>query len=158
MGIPGHFTCLLKSLYAGQEAIVRIELGKTDWFQIEKGIHQGSILSPCLFFFYADYIMWNAGWVKLKLESSLLEVISIPSYMQMTPHLWQKVKGTTVLLDDIERGVWKSWLKTQHSKNKDYGIWPHQFMANRWGNNGNSERLYSFGLQNRCRYWLQPWN
>ena len=46
MGIPGHFTCLLKSLYAGQEAIVRIELGKMDWFQTEKGIHQGCILSP----------------------------------------------------------------------------------------------------------------
>ena len=115
MEIPDHLICLLKNLYAGQEAIVRTEHGKMDWFQIEKGIHQGSILSPRLFFFYAEYIMWNAGWVKHKLETSLLEAISIPSYMQMTPHLWQKMKGIKVPLDEIERGVWKSWLKTQHS-------------------------------------------
>ena len=50
---------------------------------------------------------------------------------------------------------WKSWLKTQHSKNKDHGIWSHHFMANRWGNNG---RFYFLGLQNHCRWWLQPWN
>ena len=49
----------------------------------------------------------------------------------------------------------KSWLKTQHSENKDHGIWSHQLMANRWGNNGNSDRLYFFGLQNHCRWSLQ---
>ena len=54
---------------------------------------------------------------------------------------------------------WKeSWLKTQHSENLDHGIWSHHFMANRWGNNGNSDRLYFLGLQNHCRWWLQPWN
>ena len=53
---------------------------------------------------------------------------------------------------------WKSWLKTQHSKNKDHGIWSHHFMANRWGNNGNSDRLHFLGIQNHCRWWLQPWN
>ena len=52
----------------------------------------------------------------------------------------------------------KSWLKTQHSKNEDHGIQSHHFMANRWGNNGNSDRLYFGGLQNHCRWWLQPWN
>ena len=60
MGIPGHLTCLLRNLYAGQEAIVRTEHGTTDWFQIRKGVHQGCILSPCLFNFYAEYIMQNA--------------------------------------------------------------------------------------------------
>ena len=54
--------------------------------------------------------------------------------------------------------VWKSWFKTQHSKNKDHGILSHHFLANRWGNNGNSDRLYFLGLQNHCRWWLQPWN
>ena len=54
--------------------------------------------------------------------------------------------------------VWKGWLKTQHSKNKDHGILYHHLMANRWGNNGNSGRLYFLGLQNHCRWWLQPWN
>ena len=61
MGIPDHLTCLLRNLYAGQEAIVRTGHGTTDWFQICKGVHQGCILSPCLFNFYAEYIMRNAG-------------------------------------------------------------------------------------------------
>ena len=61
MGIPGHVTCLLKNLYAGQEATVRTGHGPTDWFQIGKGVHQGCILSPCLFNLYAEYILRNVG-------------------------------------------------------------------------------------------------
>ena len=61
MGIPDHLTCLLRNLYAGQEATVRTGHGTTDCFQIGKGVHQGCILSPCLFNLYADYIMRNAG-------------------------------------------------------------------------------------------------
>ena len=61
MGIQDHLNCLLRNLYAGQEATVRTGHGTTDWFQIEKGVHQGCILSPCLFNFYAEYIMRNAG-------------------------------------------------------------------------------------------------
>ena len=61
MGIPDHLTCLLRNLYAGQEATVRTGHGTTDWFQIGKGVCQGCILSPCLFNFYAEYIMRNAG-------------------------------------------------------------------------------------------------
>ena len=61
MGIPGHLTCLLRNLYAGQEATVRIGHGTTDWFQIGKRVRQGCILSPCLFNLYAEYIMRNAG-------------------------------------------------------------------------------------------------
>ena len=61
MGIPDHLTCLLSNLYAGQEATVKTGHGTTDWFQIEKGVHQGYILSPCLFNLYAEYIMRNAG-------------------------------------------------------------------------------------------------
>ena len=57
MGIPAHLTCLLRNLYAGQESTVRTGHGKTDWFQIGKGVRQGCILSPCLFKFYAEYIM-----------------------------------------------------------------------------------------------------
>ena len=60
MGIPDHLTCLLRNLYAGQEATVRTGHGTTEWFQIGKGVHQGCILSPCLFNLYADYIMQNA--------------------------------------------------------------------------------------------------
>ena len=61
MGIPDHLTCLLRNLYAGQEAIVRTGYGTTDWFQKGKGVYQGYILSPCLFNFYVGYIMRNAG-------------------------------------------------------------------------------------------------
>ena len=61
MGIPDHLTCLLRNLYVGQEATVRTAHGTIDWFQIGKGVHQGCILSPCLFNFYAEYIMRNAG-------------------------------------------------------------------------------------------------
>ena len=61
MGIPDHLTCLLRNLYAGQEATVRTRHGTIDWFQIGKGVHQGCILSPCLFNFYAEYIMRNTG-------------------------------------------------------------------------------------------------
>ena len=69
MGIPDPLTCLLRNLYAGQEATVRTGLGTTDWFQIGKGVCQGCILSPCLFNLYAGYIMRNAGLEELhKLE------------------------------------------------------------------------------------------
>ena len=61
MGIPDHLTCHLRSPYAGQEATVRTEYGTMDWLKIGKGLHQGCILSPCLFNFYAEYIMQNAG-------------------------------------------------------------------------------------------------
>ena len=61
MGIPDHLTCLLRNLYAGQEATVRTGHGTADWFQMGKGVCQGCILSPCLFNFYAEYIMRNAG-------------------------------------------------------------------------------------------------
>ena len=86
MGILDHLTCLLRNLYAGQETTVRTGHGTTDWFQIGKGVCQGCILSPCLFNFYAEYIMRNAG-----LEETQGE-ISITSDMQMTPPLRQKVK------------------------------------------------------------------
>ena len=91
MGIQDHLTCLLKNLYAGQEATVRTGHG-TDWFQIGKGVHQGCILSPCLFNFYVEYVMLNARLYKAEAGSRLLVEISITSDMQMTPSLWQKAK------------------------------------------------------------------
>ena len=84
-GMADHPTCLLRKLYIGQEATVRTGHGTTDWFQIGKGVRQGCMLSPCLFNLYAEYIMQNAGWRKLKLESRLSGEISITSDMQMTP-------------------------------------------------------------------------
>ena len=93
MGTPDHLTCLLRNLYAGQEATLRTGHGTTDWFQIGKGVRQGCILSPCLFNFYAEYIMRNAGLEeaqpRIKIDG---RNIKITSDMQMTPLLWQKVK------------------------------------------------------------------
>ena len=83
-GNTSNLTCLLKNLYAGQEATVRTGHRTTGWFQIGKGVHQGYILSPCLFNFYAEYIMRNSGLEEAQLESRLLGEISIISDMQMT--------------------------------------------------------------------------
>ena len=83
MGIPDHLICLLRNLYADQEATVRTEHGTMDWFKIGEGVHQGCIFSPCLFNLYAEYIMQNAGLDEAKLESRLPGEISITSGMQM---------------------------------------------------------------------------
>ena len=73
IGIPDHMTCLLRNLYAGQEAAVRTGRGTTDWFQIGKGVHQDCILSPCLFNLYVEYIMRKAGLMNHKMESRFSE-------------------------------------------------------------------------------------
>ena len=91
MGIPAHLACLLRNLYAGQEATVRTGRG-TDWFQIGKGVCQGCILSPCLFNLYAEYIMRNVDLDEAQARIKMPGEISITSDMQMTPPLWQKVK------------------------------------------------------------------
>ena len=83
-GVPDHLSCLLSSLYAGQEAIVRTGHGTTDWFQIGKGVRQGCVLSSCLLNLYAENIMPMPGWVKHQLESRWLGEISKISDMQMT--------------------------------------------------------------------------
>ena len=91
MEIPDYLTCLLRDLYAGQEATVRTGHGTTDWFQIGKGVHQGYILSPCLFNLYAECIMQNARLNEAQAEIKIGE-ISITSDMQITLSVWQKVK------------------------------------------------------------------
>ena len=101
-GIPDHLTCLLRKLYAGQEATVRTGHGTTDWFQIGERVHQGCILSPCLFNLYASTSREMPGRMKHKLESRLLGEISITSDMQITSPLWQKVKKN-------ERASWWKW-------------------------------------------------
>ena len=92
MGIPDHLTCLLRYLYADQETTVITGHGKTDWFQIRKGVRQGCILSPCLFNLYAEYIMRNAGLDEAQAQIKILGEISISSDIQMTPPLSQKAK------------------------------------------------------------------
>ena len=91
-GIPNHLTCLLRNLYAGQEATVRTGHETTDCVQIGKGVHQGCILPPCLFNFYAEYIMRNAGLEEAQAGIKIAGRNINNLNMQMTPPLWQKVK------------------------------------------------------------------
>ena len=102
MGKPRHLTCLLRNLYAGQEAKVRTGHGTTDWFQIGKGVHQGCILSPCLFNLYAEYIMRNAGLDEAQAGIKIAGRNINTSDRQMTPSLWQKAKRNW-------RASWRKW-------------------------------------------------
>ena len=94
MGIPDHLTCLLRNLYAVQEATVGTGHGTTDWFQMGKGVRQGCILSPCLLTYIQSISRETLGWKEHKRESRLLGEILITLDMQMTPPLWQKVKSS----------------------------------------------------------------
>ena len=93
MEILDHLACLLRNLYAGQEATVRTGHGTTDWFQIRKGACQGYIFSPCLFKLYAKYIMQNARLEEAQAAIKIVGEIPIISDMQMIPALWQKAKN-----------------------------------------------------------------
>ena len=104
LGIPDHLTCLLRNLYAGQEATVTTGHGTTDWFQIGKEVHQGCILSPCLFMLYAEFVMRNTGLDEHKLESTLPGEISITSYADDTTLMAESQEELKSLLMKSERG------------------------------------------------------
>ena len=104
IGIADLLTCLLRNLYAGQEATVRTGHGITDRFQIGKGVHQGCICHPAYLTYMQSISCEVLGWMKHKLESRLPGEISITSDMQMTQHLWQKSKRTKEPLDESEKG------------------------------------------------------
>ena len=125
--------------------------GITDWFQIGKGVHQGFILSLCLFNFYAEYIMQNAGLYEAQAGIKIAgRNINNLRYANDTTLMAESEEELKSLLMKVKEESEKSGLKLNIQKTK--------IIANRWGNNGNSDRLYSFGLQNHCRWWLQPWN
>ena len=155
MGIPYHFTCLLQTLYAGQKATVRTRHGKMELFQIEKGICQGYILSPCVFNVFAEYIMRNAGLDEAQAGIKIARRnINNLRYADDTTLMAERKEELKSLLMKGKASE-KAGFKTQHSENYDQGIWSHHFMANR---RGNSNRLNFGGLQNQCRWWLQPQN
>ena len=151
MGIPDHLTCLLRNLYASQEATVRTGRGTTDWFQIGKRVRKSCVLSLCLFNFYAEYIMRNAGLDEaqagIKIAGRNINHLRYADDTTLMAESEGELKS--LLMKERER---KSWLKAQHSENEDHGIRSHHFMGNRWGNSGNSVRLYLWGLQNHCRW------
>ena len=101
MGIPDHLTCLLRNLYAGQEARVRTGYGTTDWFQIGQGVRQGCVLSLCSFNLYAEYIMRNAG---LEEARAGIEVSGRKIRYADDTTLMRKLRRTKEPLDENERG------------------------------------------------------
>ena len=114
MGIPDHLTCLLRNLYAGQEATVRTGHGTTNWFQIGKGVCQGCILSPCLFKLYAEYIMRNAG---LDEAQAGIKIANNLRYADDTTLMAESEEELKSLLMKVKEESEKSWLKAQHSEN-----------------------------------------
>ena len=117
MGVPDHLTCLLRNLYAGQEAAVRTGHGKTDWFQIGEGVRQGCILSLCLFNLCGEYIMRNSGLDEAQVGIKIARRnINNHSYTDNTTLMAESEEELKSLLMS-ERGECKSWLKTQHSEN-----------------------------------------
>ena len=148
MGIPDHLTCLLRNPYVCQEATVRTGHGTTDWFQIGKGVGQGYILSPCLFNLCAEHIMRNAGLDEAQagIKIARRNINNLRSTDDTTLMAESKEELNSLLMK-VKEESGKVGLK-----NKDHGIWSHHCMANRWGNSGNSDRLYFLGLQNHCRW------
>ena len=111
MGIQDHLTCLLRNLYAGQETTVRTGHGTKDWFQIGKGVRQGSLLSPLLFNFYAEYIMWNAGLDEAQAEIKITRRnINSLRYADDTTLMAESKEELKSLLMKVKEESEKSWL------------------------------------------------
>ena len=123
MVIPDHLTCLLRNLYAGQEARVRTEHGTTDWFQIGNGVCQGYILSPCFFNLYAEYIIQNASLDEAQAGIKIARTnINNLRYADDTTLMAESEEELKSLLMKVKEESGKSWVKAQHSENEDHGI------------------------------------
>ena len=132
MGIPDHLNCLLRNLYAGQEATVRTGHGTTDWFQIGKGVRQG-----CLFNLYAEYIMKNAGLEEAQAGFKIAgRNINNLRYADDTTLMAESEELNSLLMKVKEESE-KAGLKLNIQKT-DHGIWSHHFMEDRWRNSGNT--------------------
>ena len=159
MGIPDHLTCLSRNLYAGQEATVRTGHGTTDWFQIGKGVHQGCMLSPWLFNLYAEYIRRNTGLEEAKAGIKIAgRNINNFRYADDTTLQAESEAELKILLMKVKEGSEKIGLKLNIQKTKIMASGP----ITSWEIDGETvETLSDFilgGLQNHCRWWLQPRN
>ena len=152
MGIPDHLTCLLRSLYAGQEATVRTEHGTTDWFQIGKGVHQGCTLSPCLFNLHAEYIMRNTGLEEAQAGIKIARKnINNLGYGNDTTLMAESIEELKILLMKVKEESENIGLKLNIQKTKIMASSP----ITSWqidGESLESDRLYFLGLQNQCRW------
>ena len=152
-GIPDHLTCLLRSLYAGQEATVRTGHGTTDWFQVGKGVRQGCILSPCLFNFYAEYIMRNAGLEEVQAGIKIAgRNINNLRYADDTTLIAESEEELKNLLLKVKEESEKAVVKLNILKTKIMASGP----ITSWQIDGETmetrDRLYFEGLQNHCRW------
>ena len=142
LGIPDHLTCLLRNLYAGQEATVRTGHVTTDWFQIGKGIHQGCILPPCLFNLYAEYVMRNVGLDEAQAGIKIAgRNINNLRYADDTTFMAERELKS--LLMKVKEESEKVGLKLNIQKTKIMASSPNTSWQ-MWGNNENSDRLYLF--------------
>ena len=159
MRIPDHLCCLLRNLYAGQEATVRTGNGRTDWLQIGKGVRQGCILSPCLFNLYAKYIMWNA-----RLDEAQA---GIKTSKRKSNNL--RYADDTTLMAESEEELKRFLMKVKEESEKvglKLNIQKTMIMASSpitsWQIDGETmETMTGFiflGSKPHCRWWLQPWN
>ena len=148
-GIPDHLTCLLRNLYAGQEATVRTGHGTTDWFPIGKGVRQGCILSPCLFNFYAESIMRNAGLEEAQAGIKIAgRNISNLSYSDVTTLMAECEEEPKNLLMKVKVESEKVGLKLNIQKMKIMASGP----ITSWQIDGETVADYFSGLQNHCRW------
>ena len=150
MGILDHLTCLLRNLYAGQEATVGTKHGKTDWFQIGKGVCEGCILSPCLFNLCAEYIMrtlgLDEGQTGIKIAGRNINNLG---YANLTTLMAESEEELKSLLMKVKEENKKVGLKLNIQKTKIMASGP----ITSWEIDGeNSVRLYFGGLQNHCRW------
>ena len=156
MGIPDHLTCLLRNLYAGQEAMIRTGHGTIDWFQIGKGVHQGCILSPCLFNLYAEYMMRNAGLEEAQARVKIAgRNINNLRYADDTTLMAESGKELKSLLLKVKEKSKKFSLKLNIQKTKTMASGPITSWQIDGGKSGNSDKLYFWRLQNHCRWLLQ---
>ena len=152
MGIPEHLTCLLKNLYAGQEAAVRTEHGTTDWFQIGKGVGQGCILSACLFKFYAEYIIRNTGLEEAQAGIKIAgKNINKLRYADDTTLMAESEEELKSVLMKVKEESEKVGLKLNIQKTKIMASGP----ITSWEIDGETVETvsdYFLGLQNHCRW------
>ena len=153
MGIPAHLTCLLRNLYADQEATVRTGHGTTDWFQIRKEVRQGCILSSCLFNLYAEYIIQNAGLDEAQAGIKIARRNNNNlRYADDTPIMAKSEEELKSLLMKVKEQSEKVGLKLNIHLTKIMPSGPITSWQIDWRNNGNSDRLYFGELQNHCRW------
>ena len=151
MGIPDHMTCLVKNVYAGQEAAVRTGHGTTDWWQIGKGVHQGCILSPCLFSLYAKYIMRNAGLEETQAGIKIAgRNIKNLRYADDTTLMAENEEELKSLLMKVKEESEKVGLKLNIQKMKIMASGP--ITSWEMGKQWKLCQTLFFGLQNHCRW------